>query len=86
MRQWVMDICSDFGGFVVFAWAVFYVPCILIQTKLYYAQVMRDSYRIKFNKLLNGLPDERYMKKNKKKSKITKRAQDLDAEEEVFDN
>jgi hypothetical protein len=73
-KHWIADLLADCGGFLVFAVLFFGVFCQGIPLRLYQAQVMRDAYRLKFNKILKGIKlnkSERH-KKAKKKEKMRK--------------
>ena len=73
--MWILDQLAALGGFLVFAFLFFRFPCAAIQNELYYAKIMHDSYRMKFNKIIKGVKDEPYKPKPKKaqpKKKIKK--------------
>lgn len=51
-KMWILDQFAALGGFLVFTFLFFGLPCAAIQTELYYAKIMQDSYRMKFNKII----------------------------------
>ena len=70
---WELDTIANVGGFIVSAIIFCGIPCIYIQNKLYEAHIMRDSYRMKFNMIMQGFKDDKYNPKKQKKSEKEKK-------------
>lgn len=69
-KHWILDQCADIGGFILFAFLLFGTPCVAIQWRLYQARVVQDRYRLKFNKVLRGLKERKYKKKEARREKM----------------
>ena len=68
-KHWIGDLLADCGGFLVFTTLFFGLFCQGVPLRLYQAQVLRDAYRLKFNKILKGIKlnkSERHLKHKKK--------------------
>lgn len=59
VNHWVLDTLSDLGGFMLFSYLFFSLFCQQIPYRLYYARVLQDTYRVKFNKYLKGIKIKR---------------------------
>lgn len=79
-KHWILDQCADIGGFLLFCFLLFGTPCVAIQWRLYEARVVQDRYRIKFNKVLRGLKDQKY---KKRKPKISRKLTEEELAEEA---
>lgn len=55
LKHWILDVLSSSGGMMVFSYIFFSFFCQTIPKRLYEAHVIREIYRVKFNKLLKGL-------------------------------
>ena len=68
---------------MVFAYLFWMIPCVAIQTNLYYAKIMRDSYRMKFNKFIMNVKDVPYKRKAQaaKKKKPPKKPKTIGLDE-----
>ena len=55
IQTWILDVLALLGGYVVFCYLFFALFCQTIPRKLYLAEVMASTYRVKFNKFLKGI-------------------------------
>ena len=55
LKHWLLDIMANLGGMIVFSYLFFGFFCQTIPRRLYEAHVIREVYRVKFNKFLKGL-------------------------------
>jgi|TARA_B110000285_G_C15127071_1_gene620963 hypothetical protein len=84
-KHWIGDLLADCGGFLVFATLFFGLFCQGVPLRLYQAQILRDAYRLKFNKILKGIKlnkSERHLKHKKKEKMLKERAAERAKEEE----
>jgi hypothetical protein len=59
-KLWLFDQLADIGGFLIFIGIFFWMPAAAVQNQLYFARILQDSYRVKFNKLLKGIKDDNF--------------------------
>jgi hypothetical protein len=71
---------------LVFATLFFGLFCHGVPLRLYQAQILRDAYRLKFNKILKGIKlnkSERHLKHKKKEQMLKERAAERVKEQEM---
>ena len=55
IQTWILDVLALLGGYLVFCYLLFSLFCQTIPRKLYLAEIMASTYRVKFNKFLKGI-------------------------------